>query len=346
VAIVGCGRIMQTAHLPVWRDAARAGRCEIVGVADRDLARATTVGASVGVPAFGSLDELLAATRPDIVHVATLLDTHRDLTVAALRAGCHVLCEKPIASDATQAAEMVAAAEAAGRILSICFQSRAISDARYLHDFLASGSVGAVLSVRTWGTDVRGMPVNRQWPHPGGGVLSHFTSHNLDLALWLLGYPRVRSVSAIGWHRINRMGVDAVPMAAGIQDVNAVPADIEDTGYAFLRLDHDALVTVEANFLARPASRQTGYEILAERGAGSLFPLEVWRDDGDRWTDITPATATRTLDPWEMTGLIDEFLVAVATGGPAPVRGSEIVALQRAMDAIYESVRTRTEVSI
>jgi predicted dehydrogenase len=344
VAIVGCGRITREGHLPAWIEAARAGRCELVAVADRDASRAAVAADMAGVAAYGALDELLAATQPDIVHVATLLDSHRDLAVGALRAGCHVLCEKPIARDAAEATAMVAAAEEAGRLLSICFQSRCLPAARYLRDVLASGELGAVLSVRTWGTDVRGLPVNRTWPPGGGGALSHFTSHNIDLALWLLGFPPVVSVSAMGWQRLPRIGVESVPMSGGLQRADALPAGIEDAGWAFIRLASGALITVEANFLARPASRQTGYEVLAERGTAALMPLEVWRDEGDAWVDATPNDGLLAPEPDGMAGLIHDFLSAVASGGPSPTRGPEIVAVQRVMDAIYRSVRSGREV--
>src|SRR5687767_1225040 len=108
VAVVGCGRIATGAHLPAWQAAAAAGRCTLVGLTDLDPARTAQAAASTGVPAFPSVDALLATTRPDIVDITTLLDRHHDLTLQALAAGCHALCEKPIARDADEAAAMVA----------------------------------------------------------------------------------------------------------------------------------------------------------------------------------------------------------------------------------------------
>ncbi len=104
VAVAGCGRIASSQHLPALRAAAAA--------------------LPYGVPAFASLDELLERTRPQVVTVATLPSSHRDLTLQALAAGCHVLCEKPVAMNLAEAEEMVAAAERTGRLLSICFEYR------------------------------------------------------------------------------------------------------------------------------------------------------------------------------------------------------------------------------
>ncbi|HZS89386.1 MAG TPA: Gfo/Idh/MocA family oxidoreductase [Chloroflexota bacterium] len=124
VAVAGCGRIASSQHLPALRAAAEAGLAELVGVCDVDPARAQAAALPYGVPAFASLDELLERTRPQVVTVATLPSSHRDLTLQALAAGCHVLCEKPVAMNLAEAEEMVAAAERTGRLLSICFEYR------------------------------------------------------------------------------------------------------------------------------------------------------------------------------------------------------------------------------
>ena len=346
VAVIGCGRIATTAHLPAWQAAVAAGRCTLVGVTDLDPARAERAAAQFGVPAYPSVDALLAEARPAIVDITTLLDRHHDLALQALAAGCHVLCEKPIARDAAEAAAMVAAAERTGRLLSICFQSRTHPEACYLRERLASGEVGSVLTIRTWGTEVRGLPVNRPWATGGGGVLNHATIHNLDLALWLLGYPVPLTVSAVGWQRLSRIGVAAIPMAGGLQRTDTVPSEIEDVGLALIRLSGGTVLTVEANFLARPSERPSGYELLTERGAASLLPLRLWRDTGDAWVEVTPPAGTLTAPPVGMIGLMDTFLAAVERGGPAPVAGQEIVALQRLIDALYASLRSGREVSL
>lgn len=345
VAVIGCGRIATNAHLPAWQVAAAAGRCTLVGVTDLDPARAARAAAQIGVSAYPSVELLLADARPDIVDITTLLDQHHDLTLQALAAGCHVLCEKPIARTAAEAAAMVAAAERAGRLLSICFQSRTLPTARYLRELLASGELGAVLAIRTWGSEIHSLPVNRPWPSGGGGVLNHSAIHNLDLALWLLGYPTVLTASAAGQQRLSRIGVATITMAGGLQRTDTVPSDIEDLGLALIRLTGGAVLTVEANFLAPPSERLRGFELLAERGAASLLPLRLWRDTGDTWLDITPPATLLPPPPVGMNGLMDDFLTAIQRGGPAPVAGAEIIALQQLIDALYTSLRAGREVS-
>jgi predicted dehydrogenase len=188
-ALVGCGRIGVEEHLPAYVAAGERGLARLVGVCDADRARAERAGAAYGAPAFGSLDELLGSARPEVVTIATHPASHRELVLRALEAGCHVLLEKPIAMELGEARAMVGAAERAGRLLSVCFEYRYWDEARYVRELIARGELGRVHHVRTWGGSARGFPASPNFHRPeiaGGGVLTHWTIHNLDLALWLL----------------------------------------------------------------------------------------------------------------------------------------------------------------
>jgi predicted dehydrogenase len=324
-AVVGCGSIAREQHLPALRTAAADGLAELVGVCDVDLARA----AGLGVPAFADVDAMLAALRPDVVHVTTLPSSHGPLVRAALGAGCHVLCEKPIAMNEAGAREMVAAAERAGKLLSICFEYRYWEEARYLRERIARGDLGRVFHVRTWGGAAHAFPSSPAYRDPsvaGGGVLAHWTIHNLDLALWLLGNPEPLTASAVG-HRHAAPGVEAF-------------------GAGLLRLSDGASLTVEASFLQPPSSRPEGWELLGERGAAWLSPIRVWLDEGDGWRDDTPPAGTIAPCDYDMTDLIHDFLRRARDGGPAPVSGDEILRVQRLMDALYASAAAGREVDV
>ncbi|MCC6626246.1 MAG: Gfo/Idh/MocA family oxidoreductase [Chloroflexi bacterium] len=349
VAIVGCGRIAREGHVPAYAAAAAAGRCRLVGVCDVDAGRARDLGAAAGVPAFTSVDELLATARPEVVSITTMPDSHRDLTERALAAGCHVLCEKPIALTVAEAEAMVAAADRAGRLLSICFEYRTWDEARYLRERIAAGDLGDVLTVRTWGGGVHGFPRGRGFHDravAGGGVLTHWTIHNLDLALWLLGHPEPLTASAVCRQRLAHVPpVAFVGALAGI-DAAAVDPDIEDLAVGLVRLAGGAALTVEANWLQPPSTRPEGWEILGTRGAAAIAPLRIWHDRGDAWVDATPSREMLAPCDYRMDRLIDDFLAAAHQGGPAPVAGAEIVRIQRLMNALYASATVGHEVAI
>jgi predicted dehydrogenase len=336
-ALIGCGRIGVEEHLPAYAAAAERGLARLVGVCDADRVRAETAAARYGAPAFDSPDELLAATKPDVVTIATHPSSHLGLVVAVLEQGCHVLCEKPIAMDLAEARAMVEAAERAGRLLSICFEYRYWDEARHVRELVAGGALGHVHHVRTWGGASRAFPASPNFHRPetaGGGVLTHWTIHNLDLALWLLagtgpggGDPEPQTASAFGRERTGHPG-------------------IEDFAFGMVRLAGGTLVTVEADWLQPPSTRPEGWELLGDRGAASISPIRVWLVRDGEWRDATPPAGTLASCDYDMKRLVHGFLEAVRDGGPAPVDGREILRVQSLMDALYASMAGGHEVEL
>jgi predicted dehydrogenase len=350
VGVIGCGYIGATGHLPAFAGAAAAGLCTLAGVADPDAALAERVAQPYGVPAFGSATALLQGARPAVVSIATMPSTHRDLVLEALAAGCHVLCEKPVAMNAAEAVEMVAGAERAGRLLSICFQYRTWDEARHVRQRVAAGDLGHVSAVHTWGGAAHGFPTSRARYHrasAGGGVLSHWTVHNLDLALWLLGGPEPLTASAFCTQRLARLSPGAVQRLAGAAPPGwrpeAVDLGIDDLGVGLIRLAGGTVLTVEADWLQPPMSRNEGWELRGDRGAASISPARVWIDRGE-WVDETPPAGTLAPCDYDMGRMMAEFLGQAQAGGPSPISGAEIVRIQRLMDALYASAAQGREV--
>ncbi|MCZ6675637.1 MAG: Gfo/Idh/MocA family oxidoreductase [Candidatus Poribacteria bacterium] len=345
VAVIGCGRIASDGHLPAYRAAAESGLCTLVGVCDVIIERAQEAARQYGVRPFDKVGEMIAETQPEVVSITTMPSSHYDLTLQALNAGCHVLCEKPVAMNLGEATEMVQAAQRADRLLSICFEYRYWDESVYLRDRLAAGDFGHVHAARTWGGAVYGFPTSRGFHRlasAGGGVLTHWTIHNLDLALWLLGNPEPLTASAFCHQRLAQY-----PAALGPSlDAMKPESGIEDFAMGFVRLAGGAVVTVEANFLQSPSGRHEGWEFLGERGAASIAPIRVWLDRGDEWIDDTPVPGTLAPCDYRMERLIAGFLQAVRTGGKAPVSGAEILRIQRLMDALYASAACGHEVTV
>lgn len=345
VAVIGCGQIATSQHLPAYREAADAGVCTLVGVCDLDPDRLSLVRRQFGVAGFQDAEAMLEKTKPDVVSIATLPSSHRDLAVMCLEAGCHVLCEKPMAMDAGEARDMVRAAETNNRLLSICFQYRTWDESRYLKERIAEGVLGHVYAVRTWGGCAYGRPAIA-YSSPGscgGGVLAHWTIHNLDLALWLLGNPEPLTASAFRHQRASEFPSGTGSLAHDV-DPTSLDPDFEDFGSGFVRLSGDTILTVEGNFFQGPSERNEGWSFLGNQGNASVSPLRIRTDDGRSWR----GEEIPSLKPcdYDMRQLINEFLVAVRQGEPSPVSGTEIVRIQRLMDALYASASSGREVAV
>jgi predicted dehydrogenase len=124
---------------------------ELVGVCDRDAARARSAGERLGVPWFVSAEGMLAALAPDVCSIATggfeYASDHYEPTLQALRAGCHVLCEKPICNEIEKAEEMVRVAQETRRCFGIDFNHRFTPAARIARQWLDAGRLGDLLFV-------------------------------------------------------------------------------------------------------------------------------------------------------------------------------------------------------
>ena len=202
-AVVGTGAIVSDSHLPALR--VHAHRVELIAAVDIDTDRLKTFceTAGPGVTGYTDLDAMLAAERPDLVLIGTPPAFHRDQTVAALRAGAWVLCEKPPCLSLQEYDEIMAAeGTESGPYAAIVFQHRFGSGAVHARELLAAGELGAPRVVHcqtTWHRDTAyyAVPWRGTWASEGGGPAMGHGIHQIDLMLDLLGdWEEVRAMAA------------------------------------------------------------------------------------------------------------------------------------------------------
>lgn len=193
-AVIGCG-FQGKLHLETL---ARLG-VEIVGICDVSVERLEEARAEFGVTnCFTDYQVLLAECRPNLVSVCTMPNTHRDLCTAALNAGADVLCEKPLALNAPDATEIVAAAHATGKNLFVGFNMRFTDSALTVKHLIEEGRLGLPVCARGY---MLADDVPWWGPHyirelSGGGALAATAVHMLDLVWWLVGRPRPVTATA------------------------------------------------------------------------------------------------------------------------------------------------------
>ena len=240
VGVIGLG--MGRAHIEGWREHAQV---DVVAIADPDAARLATIGDKFEIEGrYASAETMVAAEKLDVVSICTPNKFHMDLTLAALAAGCHVLCEKPMAMSAEEGRVMLAAAEKAGRRLMINFSYRFSAQSRALKAQVDAGVFGEFYFGRSAWHRRRGMPGFGGWfgtkALSGGGPLIDLGVHRLDLALWLMGYPKPTWV----------MGATYDPIARAAADKAGKTYDVEDLAAAFIRFDNGATLALEASWAA------------------------------------------------------------------------------------------------
>ncbi|MER7404669.1 Gfo/Idh/MocA family oxidoreductase [Streptomyces sp. NPDC000070] len=202
VAVVGTGAIVGGSHLPALR--AHSDRVELVAAVDVDQERLDAFRELAGgqVAGYTSVDAMLDAVRPDLVLIGTPPSLHRDQTVAALKAGAWVLCEKPLTLSLAEYDEIAAAEEASGAYAAVVFQHRYGSGAVHARELITSGELGAPLVAHcqtTWHRDAAyyAVPWRGKWASEGGGPTMGHGIHQYDLMLHLLGeWEEIRAMAA------------------------------------------------------------------------------------------------------------------------------------------------------
>jgi len=146
VGVIGCGSIAQHRHLPEYQVNPNV---ELVAVCDINQERALEVAEKYGVLSYTSYEELLKSAEVDAVSVCTPNYLHAPITIAALEAGLHVLCEKPMATSKEEAEAMIGAAEKNGKKLMIGHNQRFVPSHQKARQLIANGEVGRIYSFRT-----------------------------------------------------------------------------------------------------------------------------------------------------------------------------------------------------
>ncbi|PZQ48362.1 MAG: fructose reductase [Rhodovulum sulfidophilum] len=192
--------------------AIRARADEIAGVMSGDAARGADYAARHAIPASTTdLDALLGLPGVEAVYISTTNEKHHAQALAAIAAGKHVLCEKPLAMTTAEAAEMVRAAERAGVTFATNHHLRNAGSHGAIRDLIAGGRIGRVLSVRVFHAvhlppHLQGWRINDAGA--GGGVIPDITVHDADTVRFYLGEDPVEVVAMAG----------ASGMGAGVED--------------------------------------------------------------------------------------------------------------------------------
>ncbi len=199
-AIIGCGGIIAPSHIRALKqipDAAIAAMCDI------NAATGAPRAAEAGCPFFTDHRELLAKIKPDVVSICTPHPFHAPIAVDGFAAGAHVLTEKPMSIEVAEADRMIAAADAAGKILAVNFQQRfrpLVERAKSIVDNGEIGSLVRVLVVEPWLRTFAYYKLSAwrgTWAGEGSAVLLNQSPHTLDLLCHLAGEPK----KVWGWIR-------------------------------------------------------------------------------------------------------------------------------------------------
>lgn len=318
---------------------------EVIAVADLDEKKLAKIKDELEIPGlYTDAEEMIAKEDLDIVCVATPNKFHKPLTITALEAGCHVICEKPMAMNAEEAQDMLDAAEKAGKRIMINFSFRFTEQSFALKKQVDTGILGDVYFGRTVWHRRRGMPGFGGWfgqkALAGGGPLIDLGVHRLDLALWLMGYPEPVWV----------MGSTYNPIATRIAKEKGKAFDVEDLACGMIKFDNGATLIVEASWASNTKDKEHMVTQLLGTEAGLVqknldegyqFEAEIYLEKEGCQYDMklhppVPASVSSMY----------HFVDSIVNDTPHIATGNEGLIVMKILDAIYKSAETGKPVEL
>ena len=252
IAIIGCGFTAHGAgtvnqnHMPslvkMPDEVELAAFCDIIE--ERAVESAKEFG-TASARVYTDYRELLKDDSIDIVHVCTPNKSHAEITVAALEAGKHVCCEKPMAKTYAEAVTILEAAERTSRKLTVHYQYRFRPDAWYLKQLCQRGDLGEIYFAKAHALRRRAVPtwgVFLNEEEQGGGALIDIGRHALDMTLWMMDNYQPQSVMGSTFKKFARQ----TDTANFFGDWDAARFTVEDSAFGFLRMADGATVFLEA----------------------------------------------------------------------------------------------------
>ena len=301
----------------------RAPRTRVVAIASRDIERGREYAAELSIPAvYGTYEELLADPNVDAVYIPLPNHMHSEWTMAAARAGKHVLCEKPLAMNAAEAARMVAVADQEGVLLAEAFMYRLHPSWQKVREIVASGRLGKVSAVQSWFGYYNDDPGNiRNIYEAGGGALYDIGCYCVSLSRLVFDAEPHRVVGSVV--RDPDTGVDV--LTSGILEF--------DTGVASFTVSTRTETDQRVHIYGTQGRISVGipFNIPPDR------ETEIYVTSGGT-PPVAPATETlrfEAADPYTVQA--EQFAAAVLDKMPLPFPSSDAIANMRVIDLLFET---------
>jgi predicted dehydrogenase len=348
VAFIGAGTIVQKGHIPGFR---RVAGVEPVALCDVNEARAQVVARETDIAlVFTDYQEMLAEVHPDITVVATPNVFHKPMAMAALEAGSHVLCEKPLALNYADAAEMMALAADKRLTLTVGTHYRFSPPMQAAKAHVDAGFFGEIYAARSVWQRRAGIPGYGSWftnrDLAGGGSLLDIGVHVLDRALYLMDYPEPATVSGASYAKfgtrgmgIGGWGADIFAPAAGVR------FDVDDLAWAFVRFANGAVLQFQVAW-ANHLPEQFFTELYGTDGGaimGNKEGIELYTTLNGQQAKIETQVPADSVDSYAR---MIENLVAYLNGDPAAtiVTPDQALTSVRIVDGIIRSAESGREV--
>ncbi len=350
IGVIGCGGIAKQKHLPSYKG---LSTCELVAFCDIIEERAVFAKENYGTPecaTYVDYKELLKDKSIDAVLVLTHNAAHCEITVAALNAGKHVLCEKPMAMNYAEAKKMIDARDKSGKILTIGYQNRFRPDSMYLKKLADADKFGDIYyaeatalrrrAVPTWGVFI-------DEEKQGGGPLIDIGTHALDLTLFVMNNYEPAYCVGKTYHKLNKQ--TETGNAWGDWDTEAFTA--EDAAFGFIVMKNGATINLRSSWALNYIDDKEAVTLICGDKAGADMPkmgeLRINGVEAGRQFVTNPNLKAGKVDffeggsggsPSEMEAAC--FINTILGKTTQVVTAEQAATVTRILEGIYESEKT------
>ena len=340
IGIIGCGKIAQVRHIPEYAENPYA---ELAGFYDLNTQRAAELAAQYGGKAYESAEAMLADPAIDAVSVCVANHAHAPITIAALKAGKHVLCEKPMATTLEECEEMVRTAHEAGKFLMIGHNQRLAKAHAVAKELIDQGMIGRIITFRTtfghggpetWSVD----PGKNTWffdkNKAAMGAMADLGIHKTDLIQFLTGQHVVRTTARV--------------VTLDKKDASGQLIGVDDNAICIYEMSGGTMGTMTASWTYYGAEDNSTI-LYGEKGIMRIYDdpahsIVVKLADGTE--KVYDVEQIQTNDNQTKSGVIDLWMNCLETNTPPEISGEEALYAMRAVFASLESAKAGTAVDI
>lgn len=348
VGIIGCGGIANGKHMPALK---KVKDCEMVAFCDIVEEKAIAAKEKFGTPeakVYTDYKELLQDPEIDVVHVLTPNRAHSFITVDALDAGKHVMCEKPMAINSAEAKKMLDAQKRSGKLLTIGYQNRFRPDSLYLKQEADAGTFGEIYYAKATALRRRAVPT---WGvflnefEQGGGPLIDIGTHALDLTLWTMNNYQPKYCVGTTYHKLNADTDQG--NAWGNWDPEKFT--VEDSAFGFIVMENGATIVLESAWALNTLDvREAITTVCGTKAGGDMtggVRINAVHNNRQTVTNVDFKAGGAAFFDGNASDspadLEERLWIEAVRGGAAPItKPEQAYVVTRILEGIYESAKT------
>jgi predicted dehydrogenase len=340
IGIAGCGRIAQVRHLPEYADRKEV---KIAAVYDLKYERACEIAGQYGAKAYREFQDLLDDKTIDAVSICVANAYHCDMTVAALKAGKHVLCEKPMAVTLEQCERMVETARETGRFLMIGHNQRLARAHAKARELIVSGEIGTVITFQTnfqhsgpetWSIDSGSQVWFFDREKAAFGAMADLGIHKTDLIQFLTGQKVQEVMAYVG--------------TLQKKDQNGCLINVDDNAVCIYQMDGGCTGIMKASWTCY-GQEDNSTVLYGTEGVMHIYEdprYSIVVEHRDKTRTLYEVDQIQTNDSQTKSGIIDQWVDCLISQRKPEISGEEALSAMKAVFAALESGKTGKKIKV